>query len=170
MTTIKRSSKGRRPKPDRFAEDEVGGEYEKPGPRTDPDAAAIAAAISDIKKRAQTGVVLKWRPPWLAPVNGQAFSLYFFEDKLAIDFINRGQVQGSDMDALADDLSPAQRAEVAAKMKLCAEHGISYICLGPDDELDKVQLAAKLGATSFKKGARPIRQGGGEGFTEEELQ
>jgi hypothetical protein len=167
MMEAKRSRKGREPKRDAFAEDPVGGEYEKPGPRMDPDAAAIATVVSELKKRANTGVVLRWRPGWLKG-DVQPFSFYLFEDKLAIDFFNRDVPKGAELDALADDITPAQRAEVVVKSSLCAQHGLAYMALGPDDELDRLQIAAKLGVTTVKKGARPARTMGGDGYSEEE--
>lgn len=138
----------------RFEQDELVGEYEKPGPRTDPDGARIASALSEIKKRSKpTGWVVAWRPPWSC----KAFSFYFIEDKLAVDFFNRDQPKDAELDALADDLTPEQRQEVADKGALCNKHGVRYMHLGPDDELDKVQLAARLGILSYKKGERKAR-------------
>jgi hypothetical protein len=171
--TIKKSRRGRAAKADEFAQDEIEGEYAKPGPRVDPEAAAIAAAISEIRRRERTGFVEKWRPAWLlkALPNAQPFSLYFFDDKLVVDFINREQPAGAELDALADDMTPAQRSEVLAKAQACGEQGIRYMHLGPDDEMDKLQLAAKLGATICRKADRKAlhQAPGGDGITEEEL-
>lgn len=210
----------------RFEADEVEGEYAKPGPRMDRDAARIAAMISDIKKREQTPVVINWRPPWLrgslaaaawraekqareaesanraarakSPQDDRevqeadmrlalsndsvrmmgfarrkyqdtpAFGFYFYQDKLAVDLLDRDDGAPAEMDALADDVSAADRQIAAIKTALCAEHGVRYLSLGPDDELDAVQVAAKLGATTFRKGLSPARRrGGGDGFSEE---
>lgn len=145
----------------KFQDDEFVNEYAKPGPRVDQDASAIAAAISEIKKRGTTG--------FLETRKAKLLSLYFFEDGLIVDLFNRDQPAGAEMDALQDDLTGEQKQEIGRKVSECAARGLRYLHLGPDDELDKVQLAAKLEMTSFKKGDRRARKGGGDGFTEEEL-
>lgn len=155
-------------KDDGFAKDKIAGEYEKPGPRMDSDASAIAAGLTKLKKRDKTGVVLNWLPPWARKANIPPFSFYFFEDGLVVDTFGRDQ---DEMDALADDLNQSQRQEVSQKTVLCPQNGLKYLHLGPDDELDMTQLAAKLGKTNFKKGARqerPKAKVSGDGIDEEE--
>lgn len=140
---------------DDFSKDPENGEWEKPGPKMDPDAAAIASAISKINKRERTGVVLNWNPKWTRKHNLPPFTFYFFDDKLAVDFFNR---EAEEMDALHDDLTQRQKGEIASKSSLCAQNEVTYLYLGPDDDLDLVQLAAKLGKTSFKKGQAQQRK------------
>lgn len=156
---------------DAFAADKIAGEYEKPGPKMDSDAEGIAKALSKLKSRASTGVVLNWLPPWAAKANVNAFSFYFFEDKLVVDSFSRDRVE---MSALDEDFTQAQRDEIANKTVLCQKNKISYLTLGPDDELDMTQLAAKLNKTTYKKGAHQrskVAAGRdmGDGISEEEL-
>lgn len=147
---------GAKRKASRFEIDSETGEWEKPGPSMDPEAAAIASAISKIKKREKAApVILKWNPRWLKKEQLTPFSFYFFEDALIVDLFNRDKVE---MDALEDDLTQRQREEIAAKSVLCSANKIQYLFLGPDDDLDMVQLAAKLGTTTRKKGEGPQRK------------
>lgn len=150
---------------DRFKKDKIEGEYEKPGPTMDPEAGAIAAGLSKLTNRAQTGVVLNWLPKWAKKEGLGAFRFFFFQDKLAIDSFGRDR---DEMDALSDDLTQEQRAEILAKTALCGRNGIKYLALGPDDELDMTQLAALMGKTKFKKGPRTARFI--DGISEEESQ
>ena len=232
---------------DAFAEDEIHeGEYENPGPRVDPDAARIAAMISDIKKRpGPTGFVVKWSPKWLKRANAVAneaavhalaetqrqankpieandvkgllvhmpqlsklearqriaseramrvqmagdnvrttqlalqqsadagaFAIYFFEDKLAVDLFDRQQADGAELDAQGWGLTPLQQIESGLKSRLCSERGILYFALGPDDEFDKVQLAAKMNMLTFKKSGQQAGRKAAQsqdGITEEEI-
>lgn len=159
---------------DAFAKDRIDGEYEKPGPRVDQDAAAIASGLSKINKRAQTGFVLNWLPVWAKQAQVPAFSFFFFEDKLAVDSFGRDR---EEMDALQDDFTLAQHQEMHKKTVMCGENGIRYIALGPDDELDITQLAARIGRTTFKRGSKQVAVGAaagagaaGDGIEEEDLQ
>lgn len=162
MTAVKPRKK--KQPADKFAQDQIGGEYEKPGPKMDPDAAGIAAVLSKISKREQTGVVLNWRPQWLPQNVGKPFSFYFNEDKLAVDTFSRDVAE---LDALTDDFSQEERQEIAAKTVLCQEQGVAYLTLGPDDDLDPVKVAAKIQKVSFKKGQRPQRTEEHDGIREE---
>lgn len=151
---------------DAFAKDEIVGEYENPGPQTNPDGAAIAKALATITKSESVarGFVANWLPLWVKREGLKAFTFFFFEDKLAVDFFNRDR---KEMNALEDDLTHEQRQEIAHKTVLCSKNGIAYLSLGPDDDLDVVQLAAKIGKTTYKKGARSARASTGDGIEEE---
>lgn len=156
---------------DKFAQDEIEGEYEKPGPRVDPDAKAISEGLSKLANRPTTGFVTSWLPKWGKRAKIDSFAFFFFEDRLAVDMFGRDR---EEMDALNDDFTLAQRAEIAAKTFHCGENGIRYLVLGPDDELDMTQLAAKIGKTTFKRGQQQARpkvgsRATGDGISEEEL-
>ena len=155
---------------DAFVEDEeIEGEYDNPGPReVDPDVARIATAISEIKKREKTGYLAPSNFAWLKSAGLPQFTAFFLEDKMALDLFNRETKPGAEMDALEPDLTPGQQAEIAKKTRLCQDFGMAYVVLGPDDEFDKVQLAAKLGLTTARRGAKTVRTPGGDGITEED--
>lgn len=159
---------------DEFARDKIGGEYEKPGPKIDQDAAGIAEGLSRIFKREKTGFVLNWLPVWAKRAQVPSFSFFFFEDKLAVDSFGRDV---EEMDARDDDFTKAQLEEIAKKTFLCRDNEIKYIALGPDDELDITQLAARMGRTTFKRGSKQVAVGAaagagaaGDGIEEEDLQ
>lgn len=167
MTRKKKSTKRAG---DRFAQDEIVGEYSKASTPVNSDAAAIASGLSQLSKRAKTGWVEDWIPTWAKRAKLPPFMFYFNEDKLAVDFFNREHDR--ELDALADDLTPDQRQEISHKTTLCGEHGIGYLILGPDDELDITQLASKVGKTTYKKGSeRTLSRAGakdaGDGISEE---
>jgi len=120
-------------------------EYSKPAPRQDPEGAAIAIALSRLNGRHATGYVIDWRPVWLAGLD--AFRYFFHEDLLVVDTFS---VPGGEMDVF--DSTPAWMEEmIAKKAQLCAERGLIYVPVRPDEELDTVQLAAKIGKTRIKK-------------------
>ena len=221
--SVRKSKKRRR---DAFREDEIQeGEYETPGPRIDPDAARIAAMLSEIKKRqGPSGFVLNWSPQWLKRANAVAneqavktlaearkelseakddkersqgnmrvqmasetvrntqlalqsgpdagaFGFYFLDDKLAIYIFDSEEGDDREMDAMSLGMTPAHQIEAGLKTSLCSKRGILYIALGPDDELDKVQLAAKLGVLTVRKGEQSARMAAKtrDGITEEEI-
>lgn len=130
----------------------------------DPDAAGIAAMLSKINNREKTGVVLSWRPNWLKVGDAKPFTFYFHQDNFAVDSFNRDV---EEMDALADDFTYEQRQEIALKTVLCNQHGVSYLAIGPDDELDPMTIAAKIGKVKFKKGSRSARPSQDDGIVEE---
>lgn len=133
---------------DKFRFDEKKDEFERPGPQIDADFRGIALGLSKLNERANTGFVLKWRPLWLKKEGLPAFGAFFMDDRLAVDLFNRDR---KEMDALADDLTQAQKNEVAFKTALCKVRNIRYLYLGPDDDLDIVQLAARIGKTKVVK-------------------
>ena len=99
-----------------------------------------------------------------------AFALYFIEDKLAVDLFDRDQGADAEMDAGSWGMTALQQIEANLKASLCAKQGILYLALGPDDELDKVQLAAKLGMLTAKRGTHVrTKANSQDGITEEEI-
>lgn len=149
MTKSEKIVTGRKPKRDKFAEDDaIPGEYAKPGPDVDSDFRGIALGLSKLGGRDTTGLVLSWLPPWAKRAKLPAFGAFFMVDRLAVDLFNRNR---REMSALEDDLTQVQKEEIAGKTALCQKFGIKYLHLGPDDELDIVQLAAKIGKTTFKR-------------------
>lgn len=166
MTTTKTKRRIKtKVRPDKFAKDRIGGEYEKPGQTVDSDAGWIAAQLSKLVGRATTGFVLRYCPSWIKRAGLRPFDFYFFDDKLVVDSFGRDR---REIDALEDDLTQAQKEEIAHKTLLCSENGVAYIHIGPDDELDVVTLAAKIGKTKFKKGDRPARSRSEDGISDEE--
>lgn len=159
MPMAKKKVKG-----DVFAQNQPEHEYDKPQPLPlDPDAARIAAMLSKINGRETSPSVTCWKPRGL-PKGTKPFGFYFIDDKLAVDFFNRDK---KELDALEDDLTGEQQQEVAEKTLYCSQNGLAYIHIGPDDELDALMLAAKIGKANFKKGARPERPSAKDGITEE---
>lgn len=140
--------------PDAFLKDKKAGKFDKPGPRIDADADFFSRVLSKIKGREKTGFVMNWLPPWAQKAGIEPFSFFFYEDGLALDCFNRN---GGELDALADDYTPAQRAQIMKKTAACGEFGVSYMPLGPDDEPDETQIAAKIGRTTFRKGSNQVR-------------
>ncbi len=155
--TVGRTRKGSHP--DAFLKDKKSGEFEKAGPRVDVDADFFAKALSKIRGREKTGFVLNWLPPWAKKNKIDPFSFYFYEDGLALDVFNRN---GGEMDALADDFNPAQREQITKKTAFCQEYGVSYMVLGPDDEADETQIAAKVGRTTYRKGSNQVSRTSGK--------
>ena len=124
------------------------GEYEPPNPTRDRDGVAIAQFLSRLARREKTGWVTNWRPVWGKDV--RPFRYFFFEDLLLIDtYEAEFGPPGSDVDVLRE--SPAMEADITAKMVLCAENGFTYVAVRPDEELEMVQLASRLGQTKVKK-------------------
>lgn len=156
---------------DAFAKDKIEGEYSPQGPKVDPGANAIAQGLSKLTKRVSTGFVINWLPPWAKKAKVNPFSFFYFEDRLAVDFFGRDR---EEMDAMADDLSQSEREEIATKTSLAGEHGVRYLVIGPDDELDMTQLAAKIGRTTVKRdpdAKPPVRQrrNATDGISEEDI-
>ncbi len=115
-------------------------------PSRDPEAMAVAGVLSRINGRQVTGWVESWRPRWL-PSEVEAFKFYFHEDNLILDPFT---LQTKDLDVM-DSMPAWVEQQIEIKGKLCAERGLIYIAVRPDEDLDAVQLAARLGKTKVLK-------------------
>ena len=71
--TVGRGIRGK----DKFAEDKISGEFDKPGPVIEMEFRGIVQGLSKISGRSNTGVVLKWRPKWLTRAGLPPFSAFF---------------------------------------------------------------------------------------------
>jgi hypothetical protein len=133
---------------DGFLEDRIPGGYENPGPQTREEARRLSEIISQLKRREKTGWVENWSAPWLAGTNLPPFDYFFFEDRLAVDAFG---MDLAEIDYINGPLTPQEQEEVARKQSLCSEHGVAYLALNPEDNPDRLQIAAKLGLTTLKK-------------------
>lgn len=121
-------------------------EYAKPAPRQDAEGQAISQFLSRMNGRAATGYVVDWQPTWLEGLD--AFKLFFYDDKLVIDIFSSTR---REIEVFDDSVPPGTEQQIARKSALCAERGLIYVPVRPDEELDTVQLAARLGKTKVKK-------------------
>lgn len=125
-------------------------ERSKPPPRQDPEGGAVAMMLCRLTGRSVTGYVVDWRPRWL-PGDVDAFKYYFHEDGLIIDAFALPGVK--DMDIMSSTPTWIED-QIAIKAPLCAKQGLTYIAVRPDEELDAVQLAARIGKTRITKKAK----------------
>ena len=121
-------------------------ERSKPAPRGDVEGTLISQALSRINERAQTGFVTDWKPEWL-PAEVDPFRYFFFEDKLIVDAFS---VPVKEMDVMAPTAQWIER-NISIKGPLCDKAGLIYIPVRPDEELDMVQLAARIGKARITK-------------------
>lgn len=119
-------------------------EYAKPAPAQDREGRAIADFLSQLFERAQTGYVVDWRPPWLLECD--PFKYFYFEDKLVVDTFS---APGGEIDIMED--IPGIEDQIGRKSALCVDHGLTYVPVRPDADLDTVQLAARLGKAKVKR-------------------
>lgn len=121
-------------------------EHAKPAPRQDPEGQAISQFLSRMMGRVATGYVVDWRPGWLGELD--AFKLFFYDDKLVIDIFSSTR---REIEVFDDSVPPGTEQQIVKKSALCAEKGLIYVPVRPDEELDTVQLAARIGKTKVKK-------------------
>lgn len=91
------------------------------------EAAVIANFLAQFNGGKVTGWTLNWRPTWSRKLE---FTYFFHDLKLAIDsFTDR----------------PGLSQEIDEKKAKCEKHGVKYVFVLPDEEVDGEKLAIKCG-------------------------